>query len=194
MNDQERRARASSRGVEQRRRAKASSRIVCWAILASLCAGKAAAQSQAPRPAIDSTWLRADAAAKTAQVSVIAGLTNYFGGLNWNGFREGGLTLTVPVGWKVVLNFANQDPNLPHSVEVIADVRPLPTTPVSPAFAGAAGTKLVEGHPKGATEAVTFTAGRVGNYLIYCAVPGHGMAGMWLKLSVVEGATAPTLK
>ncbi|MGH7753867.1 MAG: sulfocyanin-like copper-binding protein, partial [Gemmatimonadales bacterium] len=151
------------------------------------------AQAPPATPAIDSTWLQADPVARSVEMKLIAGFTNSFGGLNFNGVREGGLTLTVPVGWKVVLSFTNRDPNLPHSVEVIRDARPVPTAPAAAAFPGAAGTRLAEGHSNGAGEKITFTAARAGSYLVFCAVPGHGVAGMWLRLNVVEGGS-PSLK
>src|SRR5437879_3610116 len=66
---------------------------------------------------IDPTWLRADAASKTVEFKLVAGLSEANGGMNFNGFGRGALVLTVPQGWNVVLHFKNQDPNLPHSVE-----------------------------------------------------------------------------
>src|SRR6266487_4302377 len=75
---------------------------------------------------IDPTWLRADAASKTIDFKLIAGLTDANGGMNFNGFGRGGLVLTVPQGWTVVLHFKNEDPNLPHSGEVIPEAAALP--------------------------------------------------------------------
>src|SRR5438067_805913 len=85
---------------------------------------------------IDPTWLRADAASKTVEFKLVAGLSEANGGMNFNGFGRGALVLTVPQGWNVVLHFKNQDPNLPHSVEVIPDAAPMPVGPVTPAFPG----------------------------------------------------------
>src|SRR6266704_6776045 len=70
---------------------------------------------------IDPAWLSYDAATKTVNFHLIAGLTGLNGALNFNGFRDGGLTLTVPLGWNVVLDFRNHDGMLPHSAEVIPD-------------------------------------------------------------------------
>src|SRR6266704_3330826 len=47
-------------------------------------------------PDIDPTWLSFDAPAKTVRFQLIAGLTGLNGALNFNGFRDGGLTLVVP--------------------------------------------------------------------------------------------------
>src|SRR6266704_1391836 len=91
----------------------------------------------APAPAIDPSWLQVDSVTKTVTFQLVAGLTGLNGALTFNGFRDGGLTLTVPLGWTVVMHFRNHDGMLPHSAEVIADAHPLPTGPVAPAFARA---------------------------------------------------------
>ena len=85
-----------------------------------VCAAGARAQTTKGGK-IDPAWLRADAASKTADFKLVAGLTDANGGMNFNGFSQGGLVLTVPQGWNVVLHFKNEDPNLPHSVEIIAE-------------------------------------------------------------------------
>ncbi|MBW8840176.1 MAG: hypothetical protein JF602_10080, partial [Gemmatimonadetes bacterium] len=66
-------------------------------------------------PQIDCTWLTVDSAAKTATFQLIAGLTGLNGALNFNGFKDGGLTVTVPLNWNVVIEFRNHDANLSHS-------------------------------------------------------------------------------
>ncbi len=118
---------------------------------------------------IDPAWLRADAVSKTAEFKLVGGLTELNGGMNFNGFSRGALVLTVPQGWNVVLHFKNQDPNLPHSVEII------------PGFSAGQGTD------------VRFVAGKAGAFLIFCAVPGHGAAGMWIRLAVSPSADKPSL-
>jgi hypothetical protein len=142
---------------------------------------------------IDSSWLRADGATKTADFKLVAGLTDLNGGMNFDGFSRGGLNLTVPQGWNVVLHFKNQDQNLPHSVEIIADTNSLPSGPVPPAFARATSGKLEQGFSAGQGSDVRFVAGKPGSFLIFCAVTGHGVAGMWIRLSVSATAAKPTL-
>src|SRR2546422_1114204 len=44
----------------------------------------------------------------------IAGLTGLNGALNFNGFRDGQLTLVVPVGWQTEIDFRNHDGVLPQ--------------------------------------------------------------------------------
>ncbi len=110
-----------------------------------------------PPQLIDPAWLTADSATNTATFELIAGLTGLNGALNFNGFRDGGLTLTVPLGWTVVMHFRNHDGILPHSAEVIADATPLPTAPVSPAFDRAFTVRLSEGIPPNGTDDVRFS-------------------------------------
>jgi hypothetical protein len=86
------------------------------------------------RPAIDPAWLSFDAMAQTARFQLIAGLTGVNGALNFNGFRDGGLSFVLPVGWRTEIDFRNHDGMLPHSVEVIVPRTPLPVEPVDPAI------------------------------------------------------------
>ena len=142
---------------------------------------------------IDAAWLTADTATNTATFELIAGLTGLNGALNFNGLRDGWLTLTVPLRWTVVMHFRNHDGMLPHSAVVIPDATPLPTAPVSPAFDRAFTVQLTEGIPPNGTDDVRFIADKGGVYLIFCGVPGHGAAGMWIRLEVSGSVRTPTL-
>jgi sulfocyanin len=144
-------------------------------------------------PVVDSSWLHADTVTKTATLQLVAGLTGLNGALNFNGFRDGGLTLTVPLGWTVVMQFRNHDGMLPHSAEVIPDTHPLPTGPVAPAFARAFTVRLEQGLVSEQTDDLRFIADRGGSYLIFCGVPGHGAAGMWVRLAVSGSVWKPSL-
>lgn len=167
--------------------------LVALALLVAAAFGRGAAQgSGAPQP-INPSWLKVDSAKKTADFQVIAGLTGLNGALNFNGFRDGGLTLTVPLHWNVVLHFLNHDGMLPHSAEVIGDQKPVPTNPIPPAFDRAATTMLQDGLTSGQTDVVKFLANKAGSFIIFCGVPGHGAAGMWIRLKVDSTATAPAL-
>ncbi len=144
-------------------------------------------------PVVDSSWLQADTVTKTASFQLVAGLTGLNGALNFNGFRDGGLTLTVPLGWSVVMHFRNHDGMLPHSAEVIPDTHPLPTGPVAPAFARAFTLRLEQGLVSEQTDDLRFIADKGGSYLIFCGVPGHGAAGMWVRLAVSGSVARPSL-
>src|SRR5881275_1264885 len=160
----------------------------------ALLLGAVAARAQTAKGGkIDPTWLRTDAASKTVEFKLVAGLTDANGGMNFNGFSQGGLVLTVPQGWNVVLHFKNEDPNLPHSVEIIAEAPAVPTGPVPPAFEHATTGRLEQGFTSGQGAEVRFVAGKSGTFLIFCAVPGHGAAGMWIRLAVSGSVDKPAL-
>lgn len=145
---------------------------------------------------IDGNWLTVDTTARTATFQLIAGLTQLNGGLNFNGFNDGKLTLTVPTNWTVVLRFVNRDANLPHSAEVIDTTKPMPAGPVEPpAFPRAmtSAARLMQGLGSGEADSVRFVANKTGSYMIFCAVPGHGLAGMWIRLKVSSTEKRPTL-
>ena len=144
-------------------------------------------------PQIDCNWLTVDSATKTATFQLTAGLTQLNGGLNFNGFNDGKLTLTVPTGWNVIIRFLNHDANLPHSAEVVDSVKPMPAGPVDPAFARAMSVRLMQGIGSGESDSLKFVANKPGTYLIFCAVPGHGLAGMWLRLKVSATEKRPLL-
>lgn len=167
--------------------------LAALVLLVATLAARAAAQGAATPQSIDPTWLKVDTVKKTADFQLIAGLTGLNGALNFNGFRDGELTLTVPLNWTVVAHFTNHDGMLPHSAEVIADKKPIPVGPVPPAFDRAATVMLQEGLTSGQGDVVKFLANKAGSFLLFCGVPGHGAAGMWIRLKVDATATAPSL-
>jgi len=163
------------------------------AVVVGLVTLSLAVPASAQQQRVDPTWLSFDTAAKTVRFQLIAGLTGLNGALNFNGFRDGALTIVVPVGWQTEIDFRNHDGMLPHSAQVIAPQTPLPTQPVGPAIPRAFTFKLVEGLPSEATDIMRFAAQPAGEYLIFCGVPGHGAAGMWIRLRVSATATTPAL-
>ena len=174
--------------------------IVAVAVTVTVAVGAAApvvvraqGDAAAPAPAVDPSWLQVDSVTKTVTFQLVAGLTGLNGALNFNGFRDGGLTLAVPVGWTVVMHFRNHDGMLPHSAEVIVDTHPLPTGPVAPAFPRAFTLRLDQGLISEQTDDLRFIADRGGSYLIFCGVPGHGAAGMWVRFAVSGSVTKPSL-
>lgn len=146
--------------------------------------------SQAPPLKVDPAWLKVDSGPRV-EFSLVAGLTPANGGMNFNGASAGGLTLTVPAHWTVVLHFRNNDQVLPHSAMVIAAVTPVPATGATPAFEHAVTHRAEQGLPTDGHDDIQFVADKPGSYLVYCAVPGHGAAGMWMRLEVSSTATQP---
>lgn len=144
-------------------------------------------------PQIDCTWLLVDTVSKTATFLLTAGMTGYNGAMNFNGYKDGALTLTVPLNWNVVMRFTNQDTEVPHAAQIVDSVRPLPAGPANPAFPRAQTGRLMQGIPAGQAEEFKFVANKPGTYLIWCPVPGHGIAGMWIRFKVSGTLNRPTL-
>jgi plastocyanin len=113
------------------------------------------------------------------------------GPFNFNGYTNGGATLTLPPKANVVINFVNKD-GTPHSAEVISGEGPIPNAAVDPAIPRAYTNKLLEGLPQEASDDIRFTAPDSGTYRIFCGVPGHGLSGMWIWLKIDPAAKAPS--
>src|SRR2546427_5679547 len=140
---------------------KSSAFVAACMLSAQLCAAQNPPAPAKQSPAIDCTWLTVDTTAKTATFQLTAGLTQLNGGLNFNGFNDGKLSLTVPLNWTVVLRFVNHDANLPHSAEVVDTTKPMPAGPVEPpAFPRALTVqgRLLQGLGSGETDSVRFVA------------------------------------
>src|SRR3989475_8757024 len=131
-------------------------------------ATRAVAQDGTASPTVDPLWLQADTVTRTATFQLIAGLTGANGALNFNGFRDGELTLTVLLGWSVVMQFRNHDGMLPHSAEVIQDTHPLPTQPVTPAFPRAVTVRLAEGLPSNRKSTRLNSSHSQISYAVFC--------------------------
>lgn len=160
--------------------------------LALLAAAPAAMAQQhdhaAARPTI--AW---NAATKTATYALIAGAPGAKSPFNFNGYVDGELTVVVPVGATVVMNFVNED-GVPHSAAVIEDKDPMPTEAPNAAIPRAYTIKAVEGMNQGEKDVMRFKTDVAGRYRIFCGVPGHGLSGMWIRLRVDATATEPRLE
>ena len=167
--------------------------LIAGLALLSVGTGTAQSPTAKPSPQIDCTKLTVDSASKTATLELVAGLTDQNSSLNFNGFKDGGLTFTVPVNWNVVMHFKNNDHNLQHSAEIIDSVKAVPPGPVDPAFPRAATTKLMVGLSASEVDQMKFIANKVGTYMIFCGVPGHGLAGMWIRFKVSATEKQPSL-
>jgi hypothetical protein len=138
----------------------------------------------APAPAGQDQGLKYDAGSNTVTFELIGGPFNF------NGFTNGGTTLTVPAKSNVVMNFINKD-GTPHSAEVISGEGSIPNAAVDPAIPRAYTNKLLEGLPQEASDVMRFQVPESGTYRIFCGVPGHGLSGMWIWMKVDPAAKAP---
>ena len=139
-------------------------------------------------------WYTVDHDARTVALTVTAGATadnNYW---NFNGFTSGQLAITVPEGYTVSISLVNQDPNMPHSVGISAELSNFAVPPApTPVFAGAISENaqsMIDATMPGETETITFVADAAGNYTMVCYIPGHTTTGMWLFFDVSADAEA----
>jgi sulfocyanin len=133
----------------------------------------------------DDQWLKYDAASNTVTFELIAGPFNF------NGFTSGGATLIVPAKANVVMNFVNKD-GTPHSAQIISGDGPLPNAAVEAAIPRAYTNKVLEGLPQEGKDVMRFTVPESGQYRIFCGVPGHGLSGMWIWMSVDPSVKTPS--
>ncbi|HZH41174.1 MAG TPA: sulfocyanin-like copper-binding protein [Gemmatimonadales bacterium] len=166
-------------------------------VLAAALLGAAApraASAQGATMKVDPSWVITRTSDSTVEFRLVAGMSPANGGMNFDGATAGSLTLTVPIKWHVVLHFRNDDENMPHSAEVTVAKAPVPAMPdTKPAFGGAESKDATQGVNAGTKQDVHFTADQPGSYIIVCAVPGHGAAGMWIRLVVSATATRPDI-
>ncbi len=131
---------------------------------------------------------------KTVELTLIAGKTNDNSSFNFNGFSNGKMTLTVPIGWTVVVHYQNFSP-LRHSFDVIPYTGKQPDAPPPPpVFKGATTQDPVSGIGVGKAETITFVADKAGKYEYLCGVAGHAPAGMWNFLMVSSTAKVPSVR
>jgi len=162
------------------------------AIAAAACAAAIpalAAADSAP------AWMHVDAAKKSVNFDVLMAPNGDNGGLNFNGYHHGELTITVPVGWHVDMNVVNKGFGaIPHSLEIIKVAEGIPNAGMEPpAFDGAETVELMNGMNVGKSDHATFVADTAGKYWIFCGVPNHGVGGMWDYFVVSPTATTPSV-
>jgi sulfocyanin len=141
------------------------------------------------------SWLSWDAASKTATIAITAGSTSANSKWNFNGASHGDLTITVPVGSKVVVDFSNNDAGNAHSVGVVGPKQPVPSSGDGLTFLAptAYSVPFTRGTPRGRTERFEFKADKAGSYWFFCGVPPHGTGGMYVNFVVSAKAKAPTV-
>ena len=88
--------------------------------------------------------------------------------------------LAVPAGVEVTLNLSNEGA-LEHNWVLVHETAELATATVADAINQAASEVLASGK----STTLTFTAPAAGSYQYICTVPGHALAGMVGKLTVV---------
>lgn len=140
-------------------------------------------------------WLTMDSSKKSVDLKLEADDGNAGGGMNFNGYSNGSMTVTVPNGWTVNVSFSNDNSFMPHSAMVVPYTdRSDPNFPSSSeAFQNASTPNPTNGITSGSTQHFTFKADKTGKYAIVCAVPGHAASGMWDTLVISDTATSASI-
>ena len=131
-------------------------------------------------------YLKVDAANRSAIVILIAGHPATDIQFNYDGYGNGTLVLTVPVGWEITVQCANHG-TVANSCAVVDG--PSATAPMQPGWST---DNPREGLAPGEAGSFAFTPQATGDYRIASLVPGSEASGMWLDLRVVASGT-PTL-
>lgn len=153
---------------------------------------------------------------KVAHLTLIAAWNNANAGFNFDGGANGQMTVTVPLGDRIIGTFRNAA-STPHDVRVIHYQKPLPSHTVALAFPGASaggptggfgrrgtpgpggggpppGTPGPGGAPRSnKPQTFSFVASKAGTYMIMCGFPGHALAGMWDTFVVSPTAKAASI-
>jgi sulfocyanin len=141
------------------------------------------------------SWMKVDAASRHVSFAVVAAQGGANGTLNFNGYANGRMTVMVPAGWHVHIDLENSGAGaLPHSLEVIREVHPVPHQGIVPAIPKAETGDLITGVPPQQRDSLDFVAAPAGSYLWFCGVPTHGTQGMWDRFVVSAGAKLPSVR
>jgi hypothetical protein len=131
-------------------------------------------------------YLKVDATTRTVVVTLIAGYPATDYQFNYDGYGNGSLILTVPVGWQVTVQCANHA-TVPSSCAVVES-----GSATQPIQSGWSTPDPSHGLDPGHSASFTFTPDTAGAYRIASLVRGSEASGMWLDLQIVAKGT-PTL-
>lgn len=142
------------------------------------------------------SWMTSEG--EKVAMDVVAGFNPNNNNWNFNGYYEGSATVVVPEGWRVEIDFTTRDANYPHSLVVIDDTGSPDALPESAgreqvAISRAYSKSPIEGILGNDEDRVAFKASPAGDYLWFCGVHGHGLAGMWIYFKISAEADAPHL-
>lgn len=139
-----------------------------------------------------SSILTSDADTRTVDLLLVSSSTGADGGFNFDGYGDGAMRVSIPLGWQVDVTCTNASAILSHSCAIVDDVELSPDgAPI--AFPGASSPQPQSGVSPGKSTSFTFVASRVGTYRIACLVSGHEIDGMWDWLDVTPSGL-PSLR
>jgi hypothetical protein len=132
------------------------------------------------------TYLRSDVATHTTVITLIAGHPASDYQFNYDGYGNGSLVITIPVGWQVTVQCENHS-TVPNSCAVVAA-----KSDVHPIEPGWSTPNPVHGLDPGQSASFIFIPTKTGSYRIASLVGGSEASGMWADLEVTT-AGRPTI-
>ncbi len=140
-------------------------------------------------------WLTYNTSDKVATIKLDANYNNTDGGMNFNGYSNGAMQITVPQGWKVKVSFKNDNLSLAHSAMFVPYEQRTNTNffASNVSFSGATTPDASFGTTGNVTQIFSFTADKIGKYAIVCGVAGHAAMGMWDTFVVSGSSGAPSI-
>jgi alcohol dehydrogenase (cytochrome c) len=155
---------------------------------------KTAAPPAQAQPQTGNQYLGYGSKPNELNLTLLAAHGSAGGGLNFNGYNRGRMTVRVPLGSTVTVTFKNESTEMPHSAVITGGAKSdiLRAQGFKPVQKGAETPDPAVGIASG-TQFLTFHANRVGRYGIVCAVPGHALGGMWDYLQVVPKGQNPSI-
>jgi hypothetical protein len=129
--------------------------------------------------------LTSNLGSRTVRLLLVSGSTDAYGGFNFDGYGDGAMRVSIPLGWEVDVTCKNASAILSHSCAIVDDL-PLSPHAAPLAFPRASTPNPAAGALPGVSASFSFLAARVGTYRIACLVSGHEIDGMWDWLSVTR--------
>ncbi|HSP10619.1 MAG TPA: sulfocyanin-like copper-binding protein [Candidatus Dormibacteraeota bacterium] len=133
-----------------------------------------------------SHFIRVDSGQRSVVVILVAGYPAGDYQFNYNGYGNGALVLSVPVGWTVTVQCENHG-TVPNSCSVVRGRQD--AAPIEPGWSTPDPTR---GLDPGQSASFEFNPTQTGSFRIASLVDGNEASGMWADLEV-GGGGAPTM-
>lgn len=139
-----------------------------------------------------SRWMQVNTAAKTLNLTLIAGFNRENNGSNFDGYGSGDMTITVPQNWRVNVSFENRSLQR-QSVMIVPYAERTQLHGFTAGLKGAFSPNPSQGVKTGSKQHFSFMTTVPGHYAVISAVPSQSANGMWDTFVVSTTATRPTL-
>jgi hypothetical protein len=133
------------------------------------------------------SYIHSDSAAKSVVITLIAGYPAGDYQFNYNGYGNGTLVISIPVGWQVTVQCENRG-TVPNSCAVVQGKSDI--APIEPSWSTPDPT---HGLGPGQSATFVFSPATSGSYRIASLVGGNEASGTWADLEVTNGG-APAMK